>query len=48
MAAENQPVFAWTQEQRVCVHILWEEHSLSTDDRASIFNKTRIALLLTE
>jgi hypothetical protein len=40
MAAENQPVFAWTQEQRVCVHILWEEHSLSTDDRASIFNKT--------
>jgi hypothetical protein len=38
-AAHNQHTHAWTHEQRVCVHILWEEHILSSDDRAKVFNE---------
>lgn len=39
MAAHNQHTHAWTHEQRVCVHILSEEHILSSDERAKIFNE---------
>lgn len=38
MAVQHRHSHAWTNEQRVCVHILWEEHSLSRDDRARVFN----------
>jgi len=39
MATWKRPAHAWTQEQRVCVQILCEEHSLSKDDRTKIFNE---------
>lgn len=39
MATWKRPAHAWTQEQRVCVQILWEEHSLSKDDRTKLFNE---------
>lgn len=38
MAAQTRHSNVWTHEQRVCVHILWDEHSLSKEDRAKVFN----------
>ena len=39
MAVQKRSAHAWTYEQRICVQILWEEHSISNDDRAEIFNE---------
>ena len=39
MATWKRPAHAWTQEQRVCVQILWEEHNLSKDDSTKLFNE---------
>ena len=38
MPAQHGHSHAWTHDQRVCLHILWEEHSLSKDERARVFN----------
>lgn len=39
MAAQDRPTHAWTHDERLCVHILWEEYTLSRDHRVIIFNK---------
>lgn len=38
MPAQHGHSRAWTHDKRVCLHILWEEHSLSKDERARVFN----------
>lgn len=39
MAMQHRNQLPWTYEQRVCLHILWDEHIMSNDQRANVFNE---------